>query len=57
MSEPRPIQDEVEYEAAIQRIEALWEAPEGSPEHDELTKLVDAVHEYENADPDLVIVD
>lgn len=55
MAEPRPIQDEVEYEAAIQRIEALWEAPEGSPEHGELQKLVEAVHEYEGGDADFGI--
>lgn len=42
-----PIRTEADYEAALARIEQLWDAPLGSPEGDELDILVDLVELYE----------
>lgn len=41
------IEIEQEYKAAIQRIDEIFHAPAGSPESDELKKLVALVQEYE----------
>ena len=43
----RPIRDDAAHEAAVRRIEALWGAPEGSPEGDELDVLATLVDAYE----------
>jgi len=50
---------EQDYDAALQAIEALWEAPAGSPEADRLEILVTLVEAYEAthypiAPPDLI---
>ena len=43
----QPIKTESDYEAALQEIERLWEAPHGSPEGDKLDILVTLVEAYE----------
>ena len=40
MMDIHPLKTEQDYDAALQAIEALWEAPEGSPEADSLEILV-----------------
>ncbi len=42
-----PIRTEADYEAALARIEALFEAPADSPEADELDILATLVEAYE----------
>ena len=44
----RPIRDEADHEAALHRIEALWSAEAGTPEHDELEVLAILVSAYED---------
>ena len=39
MMDIHPLKTEQDYDAALQAIEALWEAPEGSPEADSLEIL------------------
>jgi HTH-type transcriptional regulator / antitoxin HigA len=46
--EIKPIKDEREYELALPRVEALWNAPEGSVENDELDALVTRIEAYED---------
>jgi HTH-type transcriptional regulator/antitoxin HigA len=46
--EIKPIRNETDYEAALQRIEALWGAAQGSREGDELDVLSTLVEAYEN---------
>ena len=36
----QPIKSELDYEAALQEIERLWDSPYGSPEGDKLDALV-----------------
>jgi HTH-type transcriptional regulator/antitoxin HigA len=43
-----PIRDDADHEAAINRIEALWDAVPGSPEHDEIEVLSVLVSAYED---------
>ena len=43
----RPIKTEQDYEAALAEIEALWSAPEDSPEGDRLDVLLTLVEAYE----------
>ena len=43
-----PIRTKADHEAALKRIEELMDAPEGSPEDDELDVLADLVHCYED---------
>ena len=43
-----PIRTEADHEAALKRIDELMDAPEGSPEEDELDVLADLVHCYED---------
>ncbi len=43
----RPIRTEEDYEAALARIEALWDAAPGSEEADELEVLATLVDVYE----------
>lgn len=45
--EIKPIRTEADYEAALEEIERLWEAPGGSPEGDKLDVLVTLVEAYE----------
>lgn len=45
--EIKPIRTEADYEAALEEIERLWEAPDGSPEGDKLDVLVTLVEAYE----------
>ena len=46
MEQP-PIHTEQEYDAALQAIEALWTAPAGSSEAEQLEILVTLVEAYE----------
>jgi HTH-type transcriptional regulator/antitoxin HigA len=43
-----PIHTEADHEAAITRIEALWDAQPGTPEHDEIEVLAVLVSAYED---------
>jgi HTH-type transcriptional regulator / antitoxin HigA len=45
--EIKPIRNEGDYEAALRRIEALWGAPAGTPEGDELDVLATLTEAYE----------
>jgi HTH-type transcriptional regulator/antitoxin HigA len=42
-----PIHSDIDHEAAITRITALWDAQPGTPEHDELEVLAVLVAAYE----------
>ncbi len=42
-----PVRTEAEHEQALQRIDELFDAPEGTPEFDEFDILTILVHEYE----------
>jgi HTH-type transcriptional regulator/antitoxin HigA len=44
----QPIHTEADHEAAIARIEALWNAPPGTPDHDEIEVLAILVSVYED---------
>jgi HTH-type transcriptional regulator / antitoxin HigA len=44
----RPIRTDTDHDAAIARIEALWEARPGTPEHDEIEVLSVLVSTYED---------
>lgn len=43
----KPIHNDEEYEAALQEIDLLWDAAEGTPESDTLEILVTLVEAYE----------
>jgi HTH-type transcriptional regulator/antitoxin HigA len=43
----RPIRTDEDHQAALAEIEALWEAPEGSPEEERLDVLATLVDAYE----------
>lgn len=43
----RPIRNDEDHTAALRRIDALWKAPEGTPEGDELDVLATLVERYE----------
>ena len=43
----RPIKNDLDYEAALRRVESLWGAREGSPEFEELDVLATLVEAYE----------
>ena len=43
----KPIRNERDHERALLRVEALWAAPEGSKEHDELAVLAILIEAYE----------
>jgi HTH-type transcriptional regulator/antitoxin HigA len=45
----RPIHAEADHEAALARVEALWDAQPGTPEHDELEVLGILVAAYEES--------
>ena len=47
--ELKPIRNEADYRAALTDLEALWNAPDGSPEADRLEILALLVEAYENA--------
>jgi len=42
-----PIKSERDYERALRRAEALWNAPEGTAASDELDGLVPLIEAYE----------
>jgi len=42
-----PIRNDADHKAALVRIEALWDVPEGSPEAAELDALATRVDHYE----------
>jgi HTH-type transcriptional regulator / antitoxin HigA len=44
----RPIRTDEDYKSALQEIETLWEAPEGTPEADKMEVLAILVEDYEN---------
>ena len=44
----QPIKDKATYQAAIERIEALWDVEPGTPEADELDVLATLVDVYES---------
>ena len=44
----QPIKTEAEHDVALQEIEKLWDAPDGSPESDKLDVLVTLVEAYED---------
>jgi HTH-type transcriptional regulator/antitoxin HigA len=44
----QPIHTEADHEAAIARIEALWNAPSGTPDHYEIEVLAILVSVYED---------
>lgn len=46
--EIKPIRNERDYEAALRRVESLWDSEGGSPECDELDVLVTLVEAYEH---------
>ena len=48
MAKVKSIRTEADYQAALGRIEQLWDAPDGTPEGDELDALVDLVERYED---------
>jgi len=41
------IETEAEYDTALKRVEEIWNAEPGTPEGEELDKLVDMIEEYE----------
>lgn len=43
-----PLRTEAEYDAALARIDELFDAPEGSPEYEELNAVADMVERYED---------
>ena len=45
--ETKPFRTHEEYEAALHRVEELWDAAEGNPESDELDVLVSLIEAYE----------
>jgi HTH-type transcriptional regulator / antitoxin HigA len=45
--EIRPIRNQQDYEAALRRVESLWDSKDSSPEGDELDVLVTLVEAYE----------
>ena len=47
MAEVKPIRTEVDYAAALARIDELMDAESGSPEGEELDVLADLVEVYE----------
>jgi len=44
----QPIRTEVDHAIALQKIDKLWDAPDGSPESDKLDVLVTLVEAYED---------
>lgn len=48
MANVTPIRTEADHEAALRRIDELMDAPEGSPEAEELDVLADLVEHYED---------
>ena len=48
MTKVKAIRTEEDYQAALKRIEQIWDAPAGSPEDAELDMLVDLVERYED---------
>lgn len=45
----QPIRTDTDHAAALHRIEALWDAEPGTPDHDELEVLGTLVSAYEDA--------
>jgi HTH-type transcriptional regulator/antitoxin HigA len=43
----KPIKSKQDYEQALQRVESLWNSPEGSAESDELDVLATLIEAYE----------
>lgn len=41
------IETEADYDTALKRVEEIWNAEAGTPEGEELDKLVDMIEEYE----------
>lgn len=51
MAERLMIRTEEEYEKAVEKVEKLWGAKEGTPDHVAKTLLVELIHEYEESEP------
>jgi antitoxin component HigA of HigAB toxin-antitoxin module len=49
--ETKPIRTEKDYEAALARLEAIFDAEPGTPEGDELEILASLVQTYERTTP------
>ena len=49
----KPIRNEEDYETALQEIDSLWDAVEGTPESDTLEILVTLVEAYEKGQYEL----
>ncbi len=45
--EIKPIRNQQDYEAALRRVESLWDSKDGSPEFDELDVLATLLEAYE----------
>ena len=45
--EIKPIRNQQDYEAALRRVESLWDSKDGSPQFDELDVLATLVDAYE----------
>lgn len=43
--------NQIEYEDALDRIDELWNAEAGTPEGDELLRLINMVEKYDNYYP------
>jgi len=43
----KPIRTEADHQAALNRVAEIWEAPENTPEFDELEILVTLIEKYE----------
>jgi HTH-type transcriptional regulator/antitoxin HigA len=46
--EIKPVKNERDYDLGLRRVEALWDAAEGSAESDEMEVLVTLIEAYEN---------
>ena len=44
----KPIRTEADYQNALNRVASIWEAPENTPEFDELEILVTLIEKYES---------
>lgn len=43
----RPIKNDEDHAAALEDLKGLWDAAEGTPDHDRLAVMLTLVHDYE----------
>ncbi|BEV13152.1 transcriptional regulator [Asticcacaulis sp. DW145] len=43
----RPIKNDDDHASALEEMKGLWNAAEGTPEHDQLAIMITLVHDYE----------